>query len=57
MGMTATCGAGGEWEYTPVVATLEAAGIQPIMDYIRRRMENIAEIFSCLPIYELCIEE
>ena len=36
-GMTATHGAGGEWKYPLVVAELEAAGLHPIMEYIRRR--------------------
>ena len=36
-GMTATCGAGKEWEYPPVVAELEASETHPIMEYIRRR--------------------
>ena len=36
MGMAKTHGAGGEWEYPPVVAEMEAAGIHPIRDYIRR---------------------
>ena len=49
-------GAGGEWEYPPVVAELEAAGLNPIMEYIRRRKENIVEKVSCQTIYELCVE-
>ena len=39
--MTETCGAIGEWEYNPGVAELEAAGIHPMMEYIRRRQVNI----------------
>ena len=31
MGMTATCGEGGEWEYPPMVEALEAAVLNPIM--------------------------
>ena len=41
MGMKARCGAGGEWEYPLVGAVLEAAGIHPIMEYIRRRQATI----------------
>ena len=29
-GMTATCGACGEWEYPLVVAAMEASGLHPI---------------------------
>ena len=32
IGMTATRGTGEEWEYLPVAATLEAAGLHPMMD-------------------------
>ena len=35
-GITETCGAVREWEYPLVVAALEAAGLHPIMEYIRR---------------------
>ena len=55
-GMTAKHGAGGEWEHLPVVAVLEAAGLHPIMEYIRRRHATIAGKLICLPIYEFCIE-
>ena len=55
-GMAATHGVGGECQYPPVVAALEAAGLHPIMEYIRRRQENIAEKVECRTIYELCIE-
>ena len=55
-GMTATCGAGREWEYLLVVVTLEAAGLQPIIDYIRRQYTTIAENLACCPIYELYVE-
>ena len=54
MGTKATRGTGGEWDYTPVVAALESAGLHPIMmEYFRRRQANIAENVECLPIYEL----
>ena len=42
-GMTATRGAGGEWEYPPAVETLEAAELHPIMEYIRTGHANMAE--------------
>ena len=32
LGMTATRGVGGVWEYPPVVAALESTGLHPIMD-------------------------
>ena len=41
-GMTTTCGAGGEWKYTLVVASMEAAVLQPIIEYVRRRHATIA---------------
>ena len=47
---------GGEWEYPPVVVALEAAGLHPIMEYIRRQQATIAEKVACRPIYELCVE-
>ena len=43
-------------EYPPLVAALEAAGLHPTMEYIRRRQINIAEKLACLPIYELYVE-
>ena len=52
-GMTETHGAGKEWEYAPVVASLEAAGLNPIMYYIMRRQATIAEKMAFCPIYEL----
>ena len=53
-GMTAKCGAGGEWEYPLVVEAMETAGIQPIEVYIMRRQAKIAERVTCRYIYELC---
>ena len=41
-GMAAKYGAGGGWEYTPVVVVLEAEVLQPIKEYIRRRQATIA---------------
>ena len=53
-GTTETLGAVREWKYHLVVAALEAAGLHPIMEYIRRRQATIAEKVACRPIYELC---
>ena len=55
-GMIATHGAGGEWEYPLVVAALEAVGLQPIMEYIRRRQATKADKVECHLIYELCVK-
>ena len=54
MGITATHGAGWEWQYPPVVAALEAVGLQPIRKYITRRQATISEKVAFCPIYELC---
>ena len=54
--MTASCGAGGEWEYPPEVAAMEAAGINPIGEYIRIRQTTIAEKLVYHSIYEICVE-
>ena len=54
MGMTETRGVGREWEYPPVVAAMESAGIHPIRKYILRRYATIAEKVACCHIYELC---
>ena len=40
----------------PVVALMEAAGLQPIGEYIMRRQATIAEKLACRPIYELCVK-
>ena len=55
-GMTTTRGAGGKWEYPPVVTAMEDTGIHPIGEYIRIRQATIAEKAACRPIYELCVE-
>ena len=39
-----------------MVAALEAAGLHPIMEYIRRRQANTSKKVSFRPIYELCVE-
>ena len=54
--ITATRGVGREWEYPPVVAALEASGLNPIMDYIRRRQSTIAENFAFRPVYKICVK-
>ena len=51
--MTATLGAGGEWEYPLVAEALESVGLHPIREYIRRRQATIAEKVVYRPIYEL----
>ena len=56
IGMKATHGVGGEWEYPPVAAALEAAGKYPIREYIRRCQVTIAEKVACHLIYELSDE-
>ena len=53
-GMTEKCVTDGTWEYTPVVADLEAAGLYPIQEYIWRQYATIAEKVAYNPIYELC---
>ena len=55
-GMTGTYGAGGEWDYPPVVAEMEAVVLQPISEYIKRRQATISETVAFRPIYELCAE-
>ena len=47
MGMTANRGAGREWECAPEVAGMEAAGLHPIGEYIRRRQGTIVENVAC----------
>ena len=54
--MTATFGAGREWEYPPVVAAMEDSGLRPIREYIRRRQATLEDKFYYLPIYELCAD-
>ena len=36
----AKCGAGGDWEYPAVDEVLDAAGLQPIRVFIKRRKIN-----------------
>ena len=55
-GMMVTRDVGRDWEYPPVLASLESAGLHPTMQYIRRWQSNIAEKVSCRPIYELSVE-
>ena len=54
-GMMETCGQ--SWSgNTPVVVEMEATGLHPIREYIRRRQVTIVENVACQPIYELCAE-
>ena len=46
--------ADGTWEYTPVAAELEAAGLYPIHGYIWIKKATIAAQVACWTIYELC---
>ena len=55
-GIKATHGAGRKLESPPMVAALEAAGLHPIKEYIRRRHVTIAEKLACRSIYELCVK-
>ena len=55
-GMTETHGTGREWEYPPVVTSMEAAGLHLISQYIRRLQATIAEKVACSPISELCAD-
>ena len=41
-------------EYPPVVVTPEAAGLNPIQEYIWGRQVTIPAQMACCPIYELC---
>ena len=54
LGMTAQRGAGGEWEWVPVEAALEEAGLWPTRESMRRRQATIVEYIADRPIYELC---
>ena len=56
IGITVTFGAGRYWEYPPVVAAIDAAGLYSVREHIRRRYAIIAEKLACRPIYELCVE-
>ena len=49
-GVTVEHVAGGEWEYNLVVATLEAAGLHPIQEYIWIQQANIVSHVECRPI-------
>ena len=55
-GMTAKCGAGGEWEYPYVVDAMEYLGLHPIGVYTRRRQATISERVACRPIYEIYMD-
>ena len=55
-GMTAKCGADGEWDYPAVDEAMGASGIHPIGIYISRCHTTIEERVTCLPVYALCTE-
>ena len=55
-GMMETRGAVGVSEYPSVMVSLEAAGLNHIMEYIRRLQAAITEKVACRPNYELCVE-
>ena len=42
-GMTAKCGAGGEWEYPALEEVMDSVRLHPIEGYIKRRQTTIAE--------------
>ena len=54
--LTEKRGAGGEWEYPPVVEATKGLGIHPIGECTRRRQANMSERVDCRSIYELCME-
>ena len=54
--MTETRGEVGDCEYPLVLVALEAAGLNHIVEYIRRLQAAIAEKVACRPNYELCVE-
>ena len=49
VGMMSTRGAARDWEYPPVVTSMESSGLHPIREYIRRRQATIAEKLPCRP--------
>ena len=53
MGRTQKRGAGGEWEYPPLVEAMEAAGLHSIWEYIRSLKTTIVGKVVCRTIYEL----
>ena len=55
-GMTAKFLADRKWECTQVVEALEAAGLHPIQEYIRRRQATILAQVACRHSCELCTE-
>ena len=44
----------GDWEYPPLAPALEAAGLWPMKEYVRRRQAHIAEYVATRPIFQLC---
>ena len=53
-GITAQCTEDGEWEYPPVDDVMDAAGIWPINEYIKRHQATFVALVSCQTIYYLC---
>jgi hypothetical protein len=45
----------GEWTYPPTATVLEAAGLWPILEYIRRRRETVLRFASERYIYRKCL--
>ena len=54
-GMTATCGAGREWEYPLVMASIDDTLLHTIGEYITSWHATIAEKVVYCPIYELYV--
>jgi hypothetical protein len=46
----------GEWSYPPTATVLEAAGLWPIQEYIRRRRDTVLRFASQRFIYQQCQE-
>jgi hypothetical protein len=45
----------GQWNYPPIQDALDAAGLYPIREYIRRRVLTIRQFIETRPIYQLCL--
>ena len=46
----------GEWEYPPLEPALEAAGLFPMKEYVRRRQAHIADYIATRPICNMCVD-
>ena len=42
------------WDWSLVAYALEASGMWPMKEYIKRRQATIVDYIANLPIYELC---